>query len=522
MDYGSVKTACIVGAGVAGLATAKALRGEGVACTVLDRNDRIGGVWTDGYLDFGVQVEKALYEFPDFPLPDDVPDYTPGPVFQDYLERYADHFRLRDCIRLGVFVDRVEPLGHGAGWTVTFTQGGDRRTQSFDLVVICVGLYSNTPHVPELAGTADFTGETLHVSDFKSAEALKGRRVAVVGFGKSATDAALAAKDHADTTHIVARRLHWPIPRRLAGLVPFKWGLLNRLTSTLIPAYKSPTALERRVHTLGRPLVWLYWRVVELLLVVQCGLWSRFGTRQSLVPETPVEIGAFNEATMLPRPDFFKWVRKGRIDLHKGSVERLLPHGAKLKNGSTIDVDTIVFATGWRSDYRFLSPALQQRLGFADDGLYLYRQMLHPAAPGLAFVGYASTVSNTLAYAMQARWLAALISRAHDLPSVAEQMQEIARLRRWKRRWMPTGHARAARLLVHMQHYLDELMRDIGADPLRKRGFWAPLAEVFAPYQPRDYRDVAANDWERREQSRKQERCCVEHVSQELSSVGVE
>ena len=138
---------------------------------------------------------------------------------------------------------------------------------------------------------------------------------------------------------------------------------------------------------------------------------------------------------------------------------------------------------------------LQRRLRFADDGFYLYRQILHPDAPGLAFIGYASTVSNILAYCMQARWLAALIEGRHEMPDAEEMHREIKALATWKRSWIPHSHARAARLIVHLQHYLDELCVDMGVNHLRKTGVFAPLAEVFAPYQPSDYRTVVADDW---------------------------
>ncbi len=85
-------------------------------------------------------------------------------------------------------------------------------------------------------------------------------------------------------THIVVRDAHWPIPSRLAGILPFKWGMLTRVASTIIPPYKRPTGVERAVHSLGKPLVWFYWRLVELLLFLQCRLGSRFGSRVDLVP----------------------------------------------------------------------------------------------------------------------------------------------------------------------------------------------------------------------------------------------
>lgn len=55
---------------------------------------------------------------------------------------------------------------------------------------------------------------------------------------------------------------------------------------------------------------------------------------------------------------------------------------------------------------------------------------------------------------------------------------------------MPPSKGRAARLLLHMLHYHDELLEDVGVSPCRKRGVLAPFKEVFAPYQPSDYRDV--------------------------------
>ena len=101
MEFRNVESVAIIGAGVAGLATAKTLLASGLSCTIFERAERLGGVWADGYSNFGVQVQKELYEFPDWPLPDDTPNFTPGPIFQKYLEAYVDQFGVRPCLRLG-------------------------------------------------------------------------------------------------------------------------------------------------------------------------------------------------------------------------------------------------------------------------------------------------------------------------------------------------------------------------------------------------------------------------------------
>ena len=56
---------------------------------------------------------------------------------------------------------------------------------------------------------------------------------------------------------------------------------------------------------------------------------------------------------------------------------------------------------------------------------------------------------------------------------------------------------RSAGVLLHQMTYHDELLRDFGADPLRKRGVLAPLKELLAPYQSSDYRDVVSGTFRR-------------------------
>ena len=493
----------IIGAGVAGLSAARLLLAQGRDCTLFERSDRLGGVWAAGYSNFGAQVQRELYEFPDYPLPDDATDFTPGPVLQKYLEDFARHFGMWQRIRFETTVVEVRERAHGArGWTVLSENGGQRREEEFDLVVMAIGLYSNKPHMPRFRGQEQFGGEIIHISELDSRERLVGKKVAVVGFGKSATDAAQESAAVAAQTTIVFRETHWPVPQKLLGLLPFKWAMLSRLTSTLIPLYYRPSVAERVVHSLGKPLVWFWWRLVELLLAAQCRLGSRFGTRLSLVPRHPVEIDTFGEAVMLPRPQFYPLVRKGVIQARQTEIAEYTPSGVRLQNDESLDLDVLILATGWETDYTFLSEKARTSIGFEEDGFYLYRQMVHPDVPDLYFIGScAATIQSILTYSLQARWLAELVGGRHQLPTRDEMRRDIEELKAWKRRWMPPGGARGARLLLHMLHYHDQLVMDIGANPRRKRGIFAPFKEAFAPYQASDYRAILSGQWETEERS---------------------
>lgn len=496
MTLNDIHAVAVIGAGVAGLATAKTLLAEGLECTVFERGDRLGGVWAGGYSNFGVQVQKELYEFPDWPLPPDTPNFTPGPAFQAYLELYCDHFGLRQSLRMGTRVTRIERRPDGRpGWLVRSETGGEERAEPFDLVVVAAGLYSETPNIPDYPGRDEFTGRVLHVSEVKTRAPLEGRNVAVVGYGKSATDVAGEAAAVSKDVHLVFRDAHWPVPRKLAGVLPFKWGMLNRLTAVLIPPYMRPSPVARWVHGPGRPLVWIYWRLVELLLRVQFRLDTRIARGRSLLPNHPVEIDCFGESTMVPRPDLIDLIRAGRIMAHRAEIERFTPTGLALSDGSEIEADCVVFGTGWKTDYAYLSEDIRAALGHDDDGFYLYRHMLHPDLPNLAFVGRVSSFMSITTYCVQARWLAEALAGRVKLPDDAAMRAEVALMQRWKRRWMPFSAARSARVLLHMVHYHDELLCDFDADPFCKRGILAPLKELMAPYQPADYREIASGEW---------------------------
>lgn len=499
MIAGTIRQVGILGAGVAGLAAARSLITEGIACTVFERNDRVGGVWADGYVNFGVQVQKELYEFPDFPLPAEAPNFTPGPVMQAYLESYCDRFGITPALRLGARVVSVEWRGEGGtGWEVRSQRGGGSRVETSDMVVVATGLYSETPNVPDCPGRDRFTGQVLHVSELKTSAPLAGRRIAVVGYGKSATDAAVEAAQAGTETHLVFRDAHWPVPRKLAGVLPFKWGMLHRLTAALITPYVHPSPVQRAVHGVGYPLVWIFWRLVEVLLRVQFRLDTRIARGRTLLPKHRVEIDCFGESTMVPRPGFIGLIRSGRITAHRTEVARFTDTGVVLRDGDVLDVDCVVFGTGWKSDYRFLSTRVRAVLGDDDDGFYLYRHMLHPDLPNLVFVGRASTFLSVTTYSVQARWLAEAVSGRICLPGREAMLEEIERLKRWKRSWMPFSPIRSARILLHMANYHDELLSDFGADPFRKTGLFAPLKELFAPYQSSDYREIVTGTWRRR------------------------
>src|SRR5262249_20919393 len=160
--------------------------------------------------------------------------------------------------------------------------------------------------------------------------------------------------------------------------------------------------------------------------------------------DEPDEVGSFGEPTMLPRPEFFRLTCSGSIQARNAAVRQFTSSEIVLDSGQKISTDLVILATGWKTDYAFLADKLRAQLQLQADGLYLYRHMLHPAAPRLAFIGNASTISSVLTYSLQARWLGEVLAGRIPLPNHENMRREIEALREWKRRWMPASPQRGA------------------------------------------------------------------------------
>ena len=76
-----VKHVCVIGAGVSGLATAKAFAARGHRVTIVERSGDLGGVWEPArsYPDVQTQSPKDLYPYTDRAMPQGYPEWPTGP-----------------------------------------------------------------------------------------------------------------------------------------------------------------------------------------------------------------------------------------------------------------------------------------------------------------------------------------------------------------------------------------------------------------------------------------------------------
>ncbi|EFN57454.1 hypothetical protein CHLNCDRAFT_30388 [Chlorella variabilis] len=221
----------VIGAGPAGIISARELLLAGHRVTVFERSSKVGGIWDyretfdeDDLLGQRASVRGSVYAYLRTNLPREVmglPDFAFDSKFegsrdarqfpahdevQRYLEAFADEFELLQFVRFGMEVQRCVPVqGHRAEGTVPSTwlrwevvtrpaaqlQDNEAAASSelYDAVVVANGHYSR-PRVPQLPGQAAFPGLLMHSHSYRRPDPFKGKTVVVLGASSSGVDLA--------------------------------------------------------------------------------------------------------------------------------------------------------------------------------------------------------------------------------------------------------------------------------------------------------------------------------------------
>ena len=420
---------CIIGAGSSGLVTAKALLARGIPFDVFEKGSNLGGMWrfdndngvSSAYRSLHIDTSRKSLQYPDFPIPEDMPDFLSHAQVLGYLEAYAGHFKLREHIQFRTEVTQIAPA-EGGGWHVTLKDGEAR---PYRAVIVANG-HLWAPRMASFPGT--FDGEQVHSHHYRMATPFEDKNVLVIGIGNSAVDIAVDLARQAKSVLLSTRRGAWVMPKYIMGIPTDRWGAF------IARHFKLPTPWTRRI--MGR------------LMYLAVGNQERYGVPK---PANPI----WREHACVSQ-DLLPYVGHGWIRI-KPNVKELRGNEVLFDDGTSVPVDTIIHATGYKTSFPFIATNVFE---VKDNEVALYRRMVVAEQPGLYFLGLVQPIGPTIPLVeIQGRWIAGVLAGVVKLPERAAMQAEIAE----HRRKLQTRYVNSARytLEVDFREHARELLHDL-------------------------------------------------------------
>lgn len=349
----------VIGGGQAGLAAGYYLAQAGRPFVILDKNPRVGDVWRNRWDSLRLFTPARYNRLPGMRIPAPPASYPTKDQMADFLESYAERFRLP--VRTDTRVEKVQR--NGKSFIVT-SEGGSWEAGN---VVVAIGTY-HAPKIPPFASELDDDIVQLHSSAYRNQSQLAPGGVLVVGAGNSGAEISMeASRDH---------------PTWLSG------------PDTGQEPVSGSGSLKDRLIT---PLIWLL---------------------ASEVSRVTNPIGRRIRDHFLDPPRGVPLARVRRQEILEAGIERVprtvgVENGApKLEDGRVLDVRSVVWCTGFRADFSWIDG-----LETGPYGMPLHERGVVPSQPGLYFMGllFQYTLSSALVGGVgkDARYIVKHIARNH-------------------------------------------------------------------------------------------------------------
>jgi cation diffusion facilitator CzcD-associated flavoprotein CzcO len=380
----------IVGGGHAGISAAIELKRIGLDALVIDKGLRVGDNWRLRYHGLKLHNKTPVNHLRYLPFPPTFPEYIPKDRIANWLESYVDIMEIN--FWTGTTFDRADYDEASQRWAARVRRtDGTARTLRPKHIVIATSV-SGTANIPKIETLENFTGTVLHSSQFKGGQQWAGRSAVVLGTGTSAHDICQELHAHGADVTMVQRS-----PTMVVNVEPAQLYDQSYLG-------EGPPVEIRDVMNSGLPLPVikaahkLITNEVErldatlLARLEQAGFRLEFGEDGTGWPLKFRTRGGgyyFNVGCSELIAD-----RKIRL-IQASDIKNFTTGGLALGDGSTLEADLVVLATGYKGLDHVVSSlfgeAVAERVGpiwgFDGNTQELRNMWTRTRQPGLWFTG---------------------------------------------------------------------------------------------------------------------------------------
>ena len=348
LGYTTQPYTVIIGGGQGGIALGARLRQLGVPTIIVEKNERPGDSWRNRYKSLCLHDPVWYDHLPYLPFPPNWPVFSPKDKIGDWLEMYTKVMELnywtRSTVEHATFDEATKE------WTVTVDRDGEEVTLRPKQLVFATGM-SGKANIPDFPGMDTFKGDQHHSSQHPGPDKYRGKKAVVIGSNNSAHDICAALwENDVDVTMVQRSSTHIV---RSEPLMEYGLGDLysERAVEAGVTTQKADLIFAslpyRILHEFQIPV---YDKIKEVDADFYAGL-EKAGFQ--------LDWGADNSGL------FMKYLRRGsgyyidvgasqlvidgKIKLKAGQVIEVVEDGVLLDDGTKLEADLIVYATGYGS-----------------------------------------------------------------------------------------------------------------------------------------------------------------------------
>lgn len=278
-------------------------------------------------------------------------------------------------------------LEYGAsGWHVTWktnaaSTGVLLESQTFQGVIVATGIFVKA-NIPNLPGLSTFPGKILHSNEYKTGQEFEGKNVLIIGGSFSGAEIAADVSTHSRQSYHTFRRRFWVLRRYLpdyqernGSLIPIDLLFYNRKFYSQKSTTNNDEETEENI---------IFKKNTNLLSF--CQEQQKFEQLKIPKEDFKISINSVISDNYLPQ------VENGSLVPILGAIKEIQGRTVQFQHGQTLlDVDILIFGTGFQMDNSFFPKAVLDKLKYnPQDGLQpliLFQECFHPDLAGLFFVG---------------------------------------------------------------------------------------------------------------------------------------
>lgn len=381
----------VVGGGHAGLTAAVELKRLGHDVLVIDREKRVGDNWRLRYDGLKLHNRTPINHLRYMPFPVTAPDYLPKDKVANWLESYVDSMDVN--FWTGTTFESAAYDEATGRWSAKISRLEGPARQFHPKHIVVATSVSGTPNLPAMPTVENFRGLVQHSSQFESGSRWRDKSVVVFGTGTSAHDIAQELHDHGARVTMVQRGSTLVVnidpSAQLYDGVYLGDGPAIEVRDLLNSSIPYPVAraahkiITRKVKELDAPL---------LDRLEKVGFKLDFGEDETGWPLKFRNRGGGYYLNI----GCSDLIAEGAIRLLQAdAIRQFTEHGLELADGSALQADLVVLATGYKGQDYIVRQAFGEEVakrvgtiwGLDPDYHELRNMWTRTGQPGLWFTG---------------------------------------------------------------------------------------------------------------------------------------